>query len=73
MPDKISLKAARVNAGLTQKEAGEKIGVDTGTIRSWEQGESEPRISQAYAIAELYGIPLDSIIFFTRNLAKSEN
>ncbi|MBR7072476.1 MAG: helix-turn-helix transcriptional regulator [Eubacterium sp.] len=69
MPEKITLKAARVNAGLTQKEAGAEIGVDEGTIRSWEQGETEPKISQAYAIAELYGIPVDSIIFFTRNLA----
>lgn len=68
MSESITLKAARVNAGLTQKEAGEKIGVDAGTIRSWEQGKREPRISQAYAIAKLYGLPMDAI-FFTHNLA----
>lgn len=33
----ITLKAARVNSGLNQKEAAELIGVSRATIMSWEK------------------------------------
>ena len=35
---KISLAAARVNAGLTQAETAEKMGVTKRTIINWEKG-----------------------------------
>ena len=38
----ISLKAARVNAHLLQREAAEKIGVNTSTLVSWENGKNGP-------------------------------
>ena len=36
------LKAYRKKNGLTQKELGEKLGVEEGTIRSWEKRYSKP-------------------------------
>lgn len=39
----ISLKAARVNAHLLQREAAEKIGVNTSTLVSWENGKTAPK------------------------------
>lgn len=39
MSTKITLKAARVNAGLTQKELAEKIGITEPTIIKWEKDE----------------------------------
>ncbi len=36
MSEKITLKAARVNAGLTQKEVAGKMGVSVQTINKWE-------------------------------------
>ena len=60
---KISLKAARINANLTQKAVADSIHVKKETISSWEKGKSEPRISQAYALSSLYGVPLDNIVF----------
>lgn len=63
----ISLAAARVNAGLTQKEVCEKLHVTPNTIVAWESGQSEPKISQGRALAKLYGIPLDNIIFCPEN------
>ncbi len=60
---KISLKAARINANLTQRAAADSINVKKETISSWETGKSEPKISQAYALSRLYGVPLDNIIF----------
>ena len=34
---KITLKAARVNAGLTQKEAAKKIGISYQTLSDYEK------------------------------------
>jgi hypothetical protein len=61
---KISLAAARVNARLTQREVAKKLGVTTNTIVAWEKSRREPSVTQAKALAETYGMPFDSIIFF---------
>lgn len=37
MPQKITLKAARVNAGLTIKEAAKLIGICETTLIRWEK------------------------------------
>lgn len=37
------IKAYRKNHGLTQKELGERLGVEEGTVQSWEKGYSKPR------------------------------
>lgn len=58
---RISLEAARVNAGLTQKELAEMLGVSNVTIVNWEKGNSEPSVSQLRTISELSGIPMDFI------------
>ena len=56
---RISLVAARVNAGLKQREMAEIIGVDTTTIHNWENAKSEPTASQLRKISEISGIPMD--------------
>lgn len=58
---KISLEAARVNAGLTQKELANILGVSNSTVINWEKGNTEPSISQLKKISELSGIPMDFI------------
>jgi DNA-binding XRE family transcriptional regulator len=60
---KITLEAARVNAGLTQKEAADALGVSNHTVMSWEKGKSLPKVDQIDKICELYRIPYDNIIF----------
>ena len=60
---RISLAAARVNAGLTQEEVAKKLNVGKQTVVSWEKGETEPKISQGMALSTLYKIPLDNIFF----------
>ena len=39
MSIKITLAAARVNAGLTQKQLAEKCGVSESSVFNWENGE----------------------------------
>lgn len=68
----ISLAAARVNAGLTQKEVAAALRVGNQTIVSWEKGTTEPKMSQAAELSRLYGLPLDNI-FLPYNLTKSGN
>lgn len=45
MSGKITLKAARINAGLTQKELAEKVGKSETTIVKWENDQTGKKIS----------------------------
>ena len=60
----ISLKAARINSGLTQEQAAEALEITKGTLANYEMGKTTPRISMAKRIARLYGLTVDDIIFF---------
>ena len=68
----ITLEAARVNAGMTQKEVAMAMNVDRTTVIRWEKAKKIPNYDESEKLAELYQIPLDNI-FLERNLAKSEN
>lgn len=57
----ISLKAARVNAGLTQKELGKALGVSQVTIWKWEVGQSEPKFSQFQKLCDICGVKTEDI------------
>lgn len=57
----ISLKAARINAKMTQKEASEGIKVDVSTISNWESGKTSPKAYQLEALCRLYGVTIDQI------------
>lgn len=58
---KITIAAARVNAGLSQRELAEKLNVNASTVFNWENGKSEPNATQLRKISELAGIPMDLI------------
>ena len=66
---RITLKAARVNAGYTQETASIKMGVSRQTISNWEKGKVQPRLSHIPIIEEVYGCNYDNIIFLPRNHA----
>lgn len=69
---KITLAAARVNAGLTQKAVGDRLGVSNKTVCSWENGKSFPDAPQIDMLCELYGISYDNIIFLPSNSLKAK-
>ncbi len=58
---KISLAAARINAGLTQDEVAAAMHVSKNTVVAWEKGKTEPKVSQAKELSILYEMPLDYI------------
>lgn len=58
---KISIAACRTNARLKQREFAEKVGVSLATVTNWENGKTEPDLSQLRTISQLSGIPMDFI------------
>lgn len=66
---RITLRAARVNAGLKQKEAAKALGVSNKTLSNWENGLSIPKADKIDAICVLYGATYDGIIFFNKDNA----
>lgn len=69
---RISIKAARVNAGYTQTQAGKGIGVSKDVIKAIEKGIREAKVSEMDSLCELYGCTRDDI-FLPYKLAKSES
>ena len=63
---RITLAAARVNAGFTQEEAARRLHVGKQTLCNWENGKTEPKTSQAQELADLYDWPYDQIIFLPK-------
>ena len=59
---KITLKAARVNAGLSQDGLAERLGVSSKMIVEWELGKSEMRPAYLLAICYITGFSEDDII-----------
>ena len=51
---RITLKAARINAGLKLVEAAEKIGVSYVTLHNWENGKTHPNLEKLKKLGELY-------------------
>lgn len=58
---KITLKAARINAGLSQSEAAEKMGVNVMTVSNWETGKTVPDVEDFKSLCELYRWPENGI------------
>lgn len=66
-PIRISLAAARVNAGLSQKEAAKHLNTSVRTIQNHETGKTEPGWSMVEKYSALYGLPIDNIFFGTNS------
>lgn len=58
---KISLRAARVNAGLTQAEAADRIGVARCTVNRWETGICKIPEAAVKELCAIYGVKTQDI------------
>lgn len=61
------LKEARQNAGLTQAQLAERIGVAKSTYCNWEQGAREPNVLKLKAIAKALGVTTDYLVGMEEN------
>lgn len=57
----ITLKAARVNVGMSQQEVADALGIHKNTVVSYEKYRTIPDIETAKALAALYGRSVDEI------------
>lgn len=58
---RVTLRAARVNRGLKQSEAAERLGKNKKTIYLWETGKAKPSLDMVEPICNLYGVSYDEI------------
>lgn len=68
---RLTLRAARVNVGLTQKAAAKMLGVSNKSLSKWENGEIIPRADKIDRICELYKTQYDNIIFLPSDSLKA--
>lgn len=56
---KIKLKAARVNAEMTQEDVAKALNRNKQTIVNWENGVTVIKVNDFKLLSELYGIPIE--------------
>lgn len=58
---KISLKAARINAKMTQDEVARELHRTKQTIVNWESGATSIKFTDLQTLSELYHIPIENL------------
>lgn len=61
--EKVTLKAARINKGLTITEAARKLEINVATLSSYENGKTFPDVQMIYKMLELYSVSFDNVNF----------
>jgi DNA-binding XRE family transcriptional regulator len=56
---KISLKAARVNANMTQDDVAHEMHRTKQTIVNWESGTTDIKYNDLIALSSLYSMPIE--------------
>lgn len=58
-----TIREWREQAGLTQAQLAARLDVTPSSVYNWEAGKSEPRAAQLKAMARLFGVSMDVIVF----------
>lgn len=58
----MAFASARNHAGISQREAAEKLDVSPAAVAQWETGKTRPRAALLPKIAELYGCTVDELL-----------
>lgn len=56
------LKELRESRGMTQQDVAEAIHVTKGAVCQWENGTRIPGLSTALMLADLFRVPLDTLL-----------
>lgn len=68
----MTLKALRINKGLTQKDVAKNLQVTPETIGSWERAETFPTVPQISKLEKLYDTCYAEINFLPANIGKTD-
>lgn len=63
--NKITIRAARVNKGLRQKELAKLLKVSNKTVSNWENGRSVPKADKIESLCAILEMPYDQINFLS--------
>lgn len=50
-----NIKRLRIDAGLTQEELAQSLGVARSTVTQWERGWTQPRMGMVHKLAVFFG------------------
>ncbi len=64
-----TLRALRLEQGLTQLQVAYRTGVTPLSVSNWERGVSEPKVTQLRKLAEFFGVSSDDIALVEREEA----
>ena len=56
------IKKYRKEAGITQEEMANRLGVTTPAVNKWENGQAVPELGNLIFLSNLYGITIDRIV-----------
>lgn len=65
--DGTRLRDVRKDHGDTQEMLAKKLNFSVGTVRKWEQGETEPKYETLKAICRMYNVTSDFLLGLTRD------
>lgn len=68
----VVIKKYRKEAGMTQEEIANRLGVTTPAVNKWENSNSKPDIELLAPIARLLDISLDTLLSFHEKLSDTE-
>ncbi|MGN0589829.1 MAG: helix-turn-helix transcriptional regulator [Ruminiclostridium sp.] len=57
-----AIKRLRNNAGLTQVELAERIGISQGSLSSYENGKDIPSVNTLIRMADVFNCTLDELV-----------
>lgn len=63
----------RKKQGLSQEELAEKLGVSRQAVSKWERSEASPDTDNLIALAKIYGLTLDQLIYGTEESTDNES
>ena len=56
------IKTCRKNAGLTQEQLAEKMGVSVVSVQNWESGKTNIEIRRFRDLAAVFNVPVEKLI-----------
>ena len=65
------LKSIRKQAGMSQEQLAEKLGVSRQAVTKWEADAGIPDIENMMAVSALFGISIDELLSHERGIKKA--
>lgn len=69
---RISVKAARVDAGLTQQEVADKLGISLPTYGDMERRPGRITWDEALQLSGIFNRPIEDMAFFAPEIRKED-